>query len=165
MPRGERHLQPRVHTPTDIRDAIWLWHRPVAERFKDRLPTAFAPRSGISRVRLSRVRWVDAISSPMHHACRCACPMLGSRRCGMSVDRPPFVCADEFVRPDLPWATELAVQQFLKFTAIGYQEFRAECELRDPSEPYLALYAYNPLEARPIVETRRSGYVLPIPRT
>ena len=81
----------------------------------------------------------------------------------MNGNRPPFVQSHEFVRPELPWASEERVQ-FLAFAPPpNYEDFRTECTRWDPEEPHLAVYAYNPLESKPIVKARRSGYVLPIP--
>lgn len=82
---------------------------------------------------------------------------------GINVDTPLAFDPDYFIRPEVSMANEKTIHGFLALASADYARFREECSRTRPSDQRLAIFAFNPLEAWPIIQTKRAGYVLPVP--
>lgn len=77
--------------------------------------------------------------------------------------------AGRFFEPDdliaeCPWVlTTTNLELFLAQAAATYAEIREIAEAKKPAKPEYEFYRFNPLEARPVVQTKQSGYVVPFP--
>jgi hypothetical protein len=69
----------------------------------------------------------------------------------------------DILRTDVPALTREKIELFLSAVSATYPEFRSACEHDASTAGHLSLYSFNPLEAKPIINTDRSGYVVPDP--
>jgi hypothetical protein len=74
-----------------------------------------------------------------------------------------FFTTEELVAESPQVITSERLELFLGQSAASYTEIRNIADETEPAEPDYQFYRFNPLQARPVIRTQRSGYVVPFP--